>query len=105
VLDAVHWSTVGSASAQDSEIVDWARANDRVVLTQDLDFSAILATTQHAKPSVIQIRSEDVNPDVIGSRVLTAIGQMKSELESGAIVSVDPVRARVRVLPLRPIDP
>jgi predicted nuclease of predicted toxin-antitoxin system len=57
--EAVHWSIVGKADATDSEIMAFAAANDYVVLTNNLDFAAILASTHHKKPSVVQIRAED----------------------------------------------
>jgi predicted nuclease of predicted toxin-antitoxin system len=78
----------------------YAKANDYVVLTHDLDFAAILAATQGEKPSVVQIRSEPLNPDVIGKQVVSALRQMATELAEGALVTVDPERTRVRVLPL-----
>ena len=78
----------------------FAAANDYVVLTHDLDFGAILAATQGEKPSVVQIRAEDVSPDVIGATVVSALRQMADELELGALVTVDPNRTRLRVLPL-----
>ena len=61
----------------------------------------ILAVTHGEKPSVIQIRSADVSPDVIGKSVIIALRQMKAELEEGALVTLDPNRPRLRVLPLR----
>ncbi len=100
-FEAVHWSLVGALDATDAEIMAYAEEHDFVVLTHDLDFGAILATTRGKKPSVIQIRSEDVNPDVIGDQVVTAIRQMASELEAGALISVEPARTRIRILPLQ----
>ncbi len=79
----------------------FARANNYVVLTHDLDFGAILAATHGEKPSVVQIRAEDVSPDVIGKQIITALHQMASYLEEGALLTVDPNRTRLRVLPLR----
>lgn len=99
---SVHWSAVGAKQAPDSEIMAYALANDFVVLTHDLDFSAILAVTQGNKPSVVQLRADDVSVDVIGIQVLKAIRQMEVELEEGALVTVDPTRTRLRVLPLQP---
>lgn len=49
---------------------------------------------------MVQIRAEQLNPDVIGKRVVLAIRQMARELAEGALVTVDPQRTRVRVLPL-----
>ena len=103
-IEAVHWSTLGAKNAPDSEIMAYAYANDYVVLTHDLDFSAILAATHGKKPSVVQIRAEDVNPDVIGKQVIDALRQMAAEIEKGALLSVDPNRTRLRVLPLQSRD-
>ncbi len=60
----------------------------------------ILAATQGDKPSVVQIRADDVNPDTIGARVVAAVRQVGADLEGGALLSVDPDRARLRLLPL-----
>lgn len=74
-IEAIHWSSVGPVHAADADLMAYARAHDYVVLTQDLDFSAILAATGGTKPSVIQIRSDELNPDVIGAAVIAAIQQ------------------------------
>lgn len=98
-FEAVHWSIIGPINAPDSEIMAYAKINDYVVLTYDLDFSAILAATHGEKPSVVQIRAENVNPDVIGWQIVTAIRQMSMELEQGALITIDPQRTRLRLLP------
>lgn len=99
-IEATHWSTLGAANAPDAEIMAFAKAKGHVVLTHDLDFSAILAATHGDKPSVVQIRAEDVSPDVIGRTVIDALRQMTAELDEGALLTVDPNRTRLRVLPL-----
>lgn len=73
-----------------------------MVFTHDLDFSAILAATHADKLNVIQVRSDDLRPQTIGKQVVAALRQMESELEQGALVTVEPNRLRGRVLPLRP---
>jgi predicted nuclease of predicted toxin-antitoxin system len=67
---AVHWSAVGRPHASDSELMNWARANDCVVFTNDLDFSALLAMTRGSGPSVLQLRLENLFPDASGHIVL-----------------------------------
>jgi len=62
-FEALHWSDVGPLDAPDTEIMRFARNGDFVVLTHDLDFSAILAVTNGAKPSVVQLRADDVSPE------------------------------------------
>jgi predicted nuclease of predicted toxin-antitoxin system len=102
--ETIHWSMVGRANAPDSEIMHYAAARDYVVLSHDLDLSAILAATHAEKPSVVQIRAEDINPKAIGGLVIAALRHMTSELESGALVTVGPRHIRLRTLPLQTKD-
>jgi predicted nuclease of predicted toxin-antitoxin system len=73
---------------------------EHVLLTADLDFGAILAATGGTQPSVIQIRSDLLTADAIGATVIAAIRQAEQELLAGALVSMDAVRATLRILPL-----
>ncbi|MGH8602949.1 MAG: DUF5615 family PIN-like protein, partial [Gammaproteobacteria bacterium] len=41
--DAVRVNEVPSARATDEEIIDWAAQESLIILTQDLDFSALIA--------------------------------------------------------------
>ena len=100
-FEAAHWSTLGAKNSPDAEIMAYAKIRDYVVLTHDLDFGAILAATHGEKHSVVQIRAEDVSPDVIGTLVIAALRQMAHELEEGALLTVDPKRTRLRLLPLQ----
>lgn len=79
----------------------FAATNNYVVLTHDLDFGAILVATRGEKPSVVQIRAEDVSSDVISKQVIAALHQMAAELEGGALLTIDLSRTRLRVLPLQ----
>ncbi|MCL2831454.1 MAG: DUF5615 family PIN-like protein [Betaproteobacteria bacterium] len=101
-IEAAHWSVIGAVNAPDSVIMAYARSNDWVVLTHDLDFGAILAATHGEKPSVVQIRADDVSPDVIGKQIVGALQQMAADLEDGALITVDTNRTRLRLLPLQP---
>ncbi len=78
----------------------YADAHGFVVLTHDLDFSAILAASRNLKPSVVQIRTEDTSPDVIGIDLIRVLAQFAAELDASALISFDVLRARVRLLPL-----
>jgi predicted nuclease of predicted toxin-antitoxin system len=98
-FETVHWSQIGARDASDTEVMLWAADQDHVVLTSDLDFGAILASTQARRPSVLQLRSDVLTPAAIGTIVLAAIRQSAPALEEGALISVDAVRARLRVLP------
>ena len=94
------WSAVGAPNAPDEEVLSWAAANGFVLLTHDLDFGAILASSGATIPSVIQIRSDDLRPDVLAGRVASTLALLRQALEEGALVTIDPARERVRILPL-----
>jgi len=97
---ATHWSEVGDASAVDREIMAWAAENGYTVLTHDLDFGALLAASGGEKPSVMQIRTRDLLSDAYLQALQDALVRFELELEKGALVVVEPGRARVRILPL-----
>ena len=98
--ESVHWFSVGDPRAADSEIMDYARANSYIVLTHDLDFGDILAATQARFPSVIQIRTQNVSPDYISNILINALQRFNTQLEKGALISIDEASSRVRILPI-----
>jgi len=100
-FEAVHWSTIGAATAPDLEILEWATEHHFVVITNDLDFSAILSAGAVDGPSVVQIRSQDLLSDVVVSIVAKALDAHREDIERGALLSIDEAGTRVRVLPLR----
>jgi predicted nuclease of predicted toxin-antitoxin system len=79
----------------------WARDRGFVVITHDLDFSTVLASTEAAGPSVVQVRAQDVLPDTIGGDVVRVLREHRAALDEGAVVSIDALTSRVRVLPVR----
>ncbi|MDR0347337.1 MAG: DUF5615 family PIN-like protein [Coriobacteriales bacterium] len=97
---ALHWSDIGVADAPDREIVEYARASNCAILTNDLDFGAILSITGGTKPSIIQIRANDVRPEEIGEQVLNALRQAEMEIANGALVTILPARMKIKILPL-----
>ncbi len=80
--------------------MDWARANDYVVFTHDLDFGAILAVTRTEGPSVLQVRAQNVLPEHLGEVVIAALRQFAQQLEVGALITVDEGTSRARILPI-----
>lgn len=104
-VEARHWSTIGASTAPDEDVLSWAAANGFVLLTHDLDFGTVLAFTGAVTPSVIQIRSDDLRPEMLASRVAATVGQLAQTLADGALVTIEPARERVRILPLRRDQP
>lgn len=96
-----HWIEVGAPAASDAEIMEWARCNGHVVFTHDLDFGALLAATAASGPSVVQLRCEDTRPEKMGPLVVEGLRAQEAAIEAGALVTIDPRRMRLTILPLR----
>ena len=82
-------------------LVDMNLSPSCVDLTNDLDFSTILAAGGEASPSVVQIRTQDLLSDVVVSIVAKALDAHREDIERGALLSIDEAGTRVRMLPLR----
>ena len=54
--------------------MEWAAKHEYVVLTHDLDFSAMLALSHAAGPSVLQVRAGDILPDHLEDSVIAEAG-------------------------------
>ena len=99
-ITAIHWVAVGAPDAMDTEIMSYAKDNDYVVVTHDLDFSAILSVTHGQRPSIIQIRAQNLNITQIAEMITVAVLQNAADIEQGAILSIDANNSRLRLLPL-----
>jgi len=97
---AMHWTTVGLPTAEDREILQWAKEHGHVVVTYDLDFGAILAATGFHSPSVIQIRCLNNHPDMLCPVLVRALNRFEHELLNGALIILDENKTRARILPL-----
>lgn len=100
-FDAAHWSAIGAPDASDAAIMNHARETDSIVLTHELDFGAILAAGGGNAPSVVQLRLGAVDIASAFDSVVVALRQFAAELADGALITVDPLRARASLLPLR----
>ena len=99
-FDAIHWCAIGKANAADEEVLQWARENQAVVFTHDLDFGILLAQTESSGPrsSRFGLRTSHLGTWVI---LFYRSFQHTEQLYAGALITVDESRARVRILPIR----
>jgi predicted nuclease of predicted toxin-antitoxin system len=98
--DAVHVRRYGIQSAQDDQILARALEEDRIVLSADSDFSAILAAQEAHRPSFILFR----DPNLLGAQdyiniLLPALPVLEPELLGGCVAVFRHGRLRVRKLP------
>ena len=96
---AVHWSQVGSPTASDGEIMEWAREHGYILFTNDLDFGALLASARTKMPSIFQFRTQNLSPDALLVRVVDHLKRFKGDLQAGAFIIIDEHRSRIRLLP------
>ena len=98
--DAVHVRTYSMHAASDEEILARALTEDRIVVSADSDFSAILAAQEAEHPSFILFR----DPNMLVARdylnmMLPALPALEKELLSGCVAVFRGDRLRVRKLP------
>jgi predicted nuclease of predicted toxin-antitoxin system len=99
--DVVHTGDIGLAKATDSQILERAAVEGRVVLSPDTDFGALLAGRGAAMPSVILVRLRSPRRgEGISAMVLANLDAVASDLDEGAVVVLEDGRVRVRRLPL-----
>ncbi|MBW4558978.1 MAG: DUF5615 family PIN-like protein [Trichormus sp. ATA11-4-KO1] len=88
------------ATATDTEILDLARVEGRVIVTQDLDFSMLVALGKYEQPSLITLRLSSANPNVVTQRLLEVLPQLELELRTGAALTIEDNSVRIRKLPI-----
>ena len=84
----------------DSEIMTKAREEERVLLTMDLDFPALLAASGGRFPSVVVFRLSNERPENVNEKLADVLERFGDVLTDGAIVSVRESLVRLRKLPL-----
>jgi predicted nuclease of predicted toxin-antitoxin system len=103
-LEAVYWSDFGNEEDGDDMIMAWARDNNSIVLTCDLDFNAMLAASGASKPSVVQLRPGKHRPELLIGRLALALKAYHMHLDAGALLTIDFGSSRVSRLPLVEIE-
>ncbi|MGK7924437.1 MAG: DUF5615 family PIN-like protein [Spirulina sp.] len=98
--DIVRTTNLLPATAADIDILDLARVEDRIILTQDLDFSMLIALGKFDRPSLITLRLSSAKPDLVTQRLLEILPQLEEELIEGSMLTIDDDSVRIRKLPI-----
>ena len=76
--DAVNVRDLNAASAPDSRIMELAAAGDRIVVSADTDFGALLAYARATRPSVILVREiVGLHPEALASVILAQLDTLE----------------------------
>jgi len=81
-------------------IFEHAAGDERVLISADTDFGAILALRRSARPSVILLRRVPRRPALQVELLVANLPKLAEFLQQGAIVVFDDTRVRVRLLPI-----
>ena len=98
--DVVRVNSVLAPSSTDEQILFYCREYDFVVITEDMDFSALLALKGFDKPSVISLRLSFSDPESVAERLLHVLPLCEPSISSGCVVSVSDEAIRTRRLPM-----
>ena len=98
--EVVRVDEVLSPTASDEEILAFAAADNRVVLTQDLDFSRLVAASARTSPSVISLRLASSRLEHVHAVLGRALPTLEQAVVDGALVTVEDARIRRRSLPV-----
>ena len=99
--DAVHTSELGLERAEDRELLLLADEEDRIVVSGDTDFGALLAMRRATSPSVILFRARHLpRAEHQAAVILQHLDEVADDLAQGAVLVITDDRIRVRHLPL-----
>ncbi len=98
--DVQHVRERGMSQAEDVAIIELARQEQRVVVTLDADFHALLAVSGAKGPSVVRVRSEGLKAVQIAALLQRVFAVAGHELGHGAMVTVLDEKIRIKHLPI-----
>lgn len=99
-MDATHVGEIGMAAASDPQIIEIAALEERIVVTLDADFHALLAKSGAVKPSVIRIREEGLKGPDLCALILRLWKRFSDALSAGCVLTFTHKQARLRMLPI-----
>ena len=98
--DARHLREEELQRLPDDQIFRKAVAENRVVLTFDLDFGEIVASSGRQKVSMVLFRLQNTRTPHVIERLKVVLQEAGPALEQGAVVVVEESRFRIRRLPI-----
>lgn len=99
--DAVHLFSLGMKKADDEEVVEFAKQENRIILTMDLGFGEILAHSKEQRPGVIIFRVSHSTPTKVNSLLFDLLNSEASSDIEGSIIIIEEARVRIRKLPIQ----
>ena len=98
--DVLHTGDIGLSRSTDRQILEFARNEQRVIITLDSDFHTILALTNASTPSVIRIRLEGLRGPDLALLIKRIWSRIEPQVKKGAMVTVTESGIRIRNIPV-----
>jgi len=98
--DVLHTGDTGLSRSTDRQILEFARNEQRVIITLDSDFHTILALTNASTPSVIRIRLEGLRGPDLALLIKKIWPRVEPQVKKGAMVTVTESGIRIRNIPV-----
>ena len=98
--DVVRVNDVLPHDAADDVIVEHAATDGRTLLTQDLDFSAVIALTGKKAPSLISLRLSSSRIEHVNAVLEKILPAVEQDVAVGMVITVEDERVRCRRLPI-----
>ena len=99
--DVFRVNDVLPVNADDELIIEQARRDSRVILTQDLDFSRLIAVGGQSTPSLISLRLKSSRIEYVNSLLSRVLSDLEAEGVDAAIITIDDSTIRRRSLPIQ----
>ena len=99
--DAIHVYDVQLNQTPDSEIVIYAEINKYTIITNDLDFSRIIAVGNLSMPSVITFRMPQLNKVIFNQIMSLNLVDLSGPISDGSLITIDDKKIRIQALPIR----
>jgi len=85
----------------DDEIFDFAKKENRIVVSADTDFGTIVTLRNEKSPSIVIFRrTKNRKPLEQVELLMSNLDEIKTYLETGSIVIIEDKRIRIRSLPI-----
>jgi predicted nuclease of predicted toxin-antitoxin system len=99
--DATHVREYKMQASPDPLVFERAVSEDRILVSADTDFAALLAIRNETKPSLILFRGASLRrPEVQAQLMLEQLPRLVTDLARGCVVVLQENRIRVRTLPI-----
>lgn len=99
-FDSIHLYHLNKSKATDTEIIELAKSENRIIITMDIDFPTILSHSHDKIPGVILIRMSYAAVERINQRLMDLFNVVPEEDIKHSVVVLQDTTIRIRKLPL-----